>query len=128
MTSVLSLCALGLLAAFLLKVTDELSPRFKPYLLCGAGILFFLIFLKWLFPLFLTFQSLIENTQQKELFLLLLKALALSFLISFSTSFCRDLGEEKMAEKIELGGKAALLSLSLPVLQEILNFLGVLTS
>lgn len=128
MTSVLSLCALGLLTAFLLKVTDELSPRFKPYLLCGAGILFFLIFLKWLFPLFLTFQSLIENTQQKELFLLLLKALALSFLISFSTSFCRDLGEEKMAEKIELGGKAALLSLSLPVLQEILNFLGVLTS
>ena len=128
MTSVLSLCALGLLSAFLLKVTDELSPRFKPYLLCGAGIIFFLIFLKWLFPLFVTFQSFVENTQQKELFLLLMKALALSFLISFTTSFCRDLGEEKMAEKIELGGKAALLSLSLPVLQEILNFLGVLTS
>ncbi len=128
MTTLLILSAFGILGAVLLKVAEELSPKFKPYLLCGIGILFFVIFLKWLLPLFQIFQSICENSEQKQLYLLLLKALALSLLISFSASFCRDLGEEKMAEKMELGGKAALLSLSIPLLNEILNWIGALTS
>ena len=128
MNTILTLSAFGVLCAFLLKITEEISPKFKGYLLCGAGILFFLVFLKWLLPLFSAVASLCEETSQKELFSILLKALSLSLIISFATSFSRDLGEEKMAEKIELGGKAVLLSLSLPILQEILSFLGVLTS
>lgn len=128
MNTILTLSALGILGAFLLKITEEISPKFKSYLLCGAGILFFLVFLKWLLPLFEVISALCEETSQKELFSILLKALSLSLIISFATSFSRDLGEEKMAEKIELGGKAVLLSLSLPILKEILSFLGVLTS
>lgn len=128
MTTILSLCAFGLLGAVLLKISDELSPKFRPFLLCGMGILFFLLFIKWLLPLFQIFQTMCENAGQKELFTLLLKAVALALLISFSASFCRDLGEEKVAEKMELGGKAALLSLAIPLLQYILNWIGALTS
>jgi stage III sporulation protein AD len=62
------------------------------------------------------------------MFSLLYKALGICILTSVASSFCRDLGEEKIAEKLELCGKAALMFLSLPVLEYLLNLIGEILS
>ena len=124
MTDLLPLCFFALLGAILTKICDELFPRFKPYLLCGIGVVFFLLFAKWVFPLVEKISSLGNKTQVPELFRLLYKGLSLALLVSVSASFCRDLGEEKIAAKLEVCGKGAILYLSLPVLEQILNWIG----
>ena len=120
----LALCAFGLLLGVLLKVSEELFPRFKPLILCSGGIIFFLYFLGKMLPLWKKLVSLGEAVGTQGLLPLLCKGFGIAFLISVSASFCRDLGEEKVAEKLELCGKGAILYLSLPILEQVLNQIG----
>lgn len=116
-----SLCAFAILSAILLKISEELFPKFKPLILCGCGILFFLYFLGKLTPLWEKLHAMGVGSNIPELFALLLKGFGIALLVSLSASFCRDLGEERIAEKLELCGKGAILYLSLPVLEMVLD-------
>ena len=119
-----TLCALAILVGILLKISEELFPKFKPLILSSAGIFFFLCFLGKLIPIWEKLAVLGETSFGNQLFSLLFKGFGIALLISLSASFCRDLGEEKLAEKLELCGKGAILYLSLPVLEQVLNRIG----
>ncbi len=128
MNSVLLLSFFALFSVILLKLTEDFSPKFKGFFLCGASCLFFIMFIKQVSPAFHFLTKITQASGFSSLFQLLLKALGIALLVSISASFCRDLGEEGVASKLELCGKGAILSLSLPVLQEILKFVGEMTS
>ncbi|MBR5294985.1 MAG: stage III sporulation AC/AD family protein [Clostridia bacterium] len=111
-----------------MKICEESFPKFKPLLLCQIGIVFFLLFSKTLSPLLGKIASFGSESEVPELFQLLYKGLGICILTAISTSFCRDLGEEKIAEKLELCGKGSLLFLSLPVLEYLLTLIGEILS
>ncbi len=119
-----SLCAFAILTGVLLKISEELFPKFKPLIISGTGILFFLYFLGMLAPLWQKLSLWGAGNTFAPLFTLLFKGFGLALLVSVSASFCRDLGEEKVAEKLELCGKGAILYLSLPVLEQALDWIG----
>ncbi len=128
MTSFIPICFFALFSAILLKISEESFPKFRPLLLCQTGVVFLLIFIKWISPLLKKLSSFGATTEVPELFTLLYKGLGICLLVSVSSSFCRDLGEEKIADKLEMCGKGALLFLSLPVLEYILNWIGEIIS
>ncbi len=121
-----ALCAFGVLVGILLKISEELFPKFKPLILTSSGIFFFLYFLGKLMPLWQKLSSLGETSGASDLFALLFKGFGIALLVSVSASFCRDLGEDKLAEKLELCGKGAILYLSLPVLEQVLDRIGAI--
>ena len=53
--------------------------------------------------------------------LVLLKALGISLLTHVTANICRDSGEGSIAYYVELGGKAEILLLSLPLLREVID-------
>ena len=59
-----------------------------------------------------------------EGFSILWKGLGVSLAVSVTASFCRDLGEEGVASKLEMCGKGAVLSLTLPILEDVLDLIG----
>ena len=122
--NLVSLCAFALLSGVLLKLSEELFPKFKPLILTSSGILFFLYFLGKITPFWKKFITFGEESSFPEMFNLLFKGFGIALLISVSSSFCRDLGEEKVAEKLEFCGKSAILYLSLPLLEHLLNWIG----
>lgn len=126
MNTLIGLSLFAVFCAFLFRILEEIAPRFKPYLLAGAGVVFFLLFAKWILPLIEKIRTLSEQTSVPDYFLLLIKAMGLSLIVSMASSFCRDLGEDKIANKLELCGKGAILSLSLPVFSTVLNWIGEL--
>ena len=120
----LPLCAFALLAGILAKVSEELFPKFKPLILTSCGILFFLHFFANLSPILEKVFSLGKESAYPVLFSLLFKGFGIALLVSVSASFCRDLGEEKIAERLELCGKGAVFYLSMPILEYLLNWIG----
>lgn len=56
---------------------------------------------------------------EEEKTALIIRVLGISLLCEFAARACRDAGEEGIAMRVELGGKVMLLSMSLPLLQEI---------
>lgn len=119
-----ALCGFALLTGFLLKLSEEFFPKFKPLILTAAGTLFLLFFLGKIAPLWKRLSLLGNESNIPALFTLLFKGFGLSLLVSVSASFCRDLGEERVAEKLELCGKGAVLYLSFPLLEYLLNWIG----
>ena len=54
---------------------------------------------------------------------LLMKLLAISYLTEFGCEICKDVGQQSLAGKIQLGGKIMMAALSLPVFQALLTFI-----
>ena len=52
---------------------------------------------------------------------LLIKITSISILLEFAISLCKDSGESAIANKIDLGGKIIVISMSIPVISTMLN-------
>ena len=70
-----------------------------------------------------------ENITQQagiraEYIKIMFKVIGISYLIQFGAELCRDCGENSLASKIELGGKAIILSLTLPVVYKIFDIVS----
>lgn len=123
-----AVCFFALFSVILIKVSGEISPKYKILLLTGCGICLLFAFLRTASPVLEAMTSLFDNDMIRGPFRVMMKAVGIAFLITISSSFCRDLGENGIAEKLELCGKSAILALSVPVLTEILDFIGELNS
>ena len=59
--------------------------------------------------------------------LLLVKITGISILTEFAVSICKDMGESAIANKVDLGGKLLIVSLSIPIITATLSgLLGLL--
>lgn len=121
--TVISICFFAILAAILSGVIAPIGPKFKILISTGAGIVFFFLFFRYLSPVIDLVRTMTEKTGSPALFSLVFKGIAISFLFSLCSSFCRDLGEEAIASKLEMCGKGAIVCLSLPVLQAFFKLL-----
>ena len=54
---------------------------------------------------------------------LLLKLLAISYVVEFGSEVCKDAGQQSLANKIQLGGKLMMAALALPVFQSLLTLI-----
>lgn len=67
---------------------------------------------------------LIENSGINSTFLLIiLKVIGISYMIEFAKNVCEDAGESSIATKLEMAGKAIILSLSVPLIASLMNLL-----
>ena len=57
----------------------------------------------------------------KELFIIILKIIGVGYLVEFGANICIDSGNQSIADKIILAGKVVILSVSMPVISNLLN-------
>lgn len=73
------------------------------------------------------FLRLISFSQISAVYLeVLIKVLGVGYLTQFAVTLCKDAGESAIAAKVELAGKVAVLLLSLPVFEYVLDLFGQL--
>lgn len=126
--SAVALCAFALLAVVLSITVRESQPRFSALVVTAAGVVFWLFAVKELLPVVQAMADLTEKNGLSDSFSALFRALGLALVISFSAGFCRDLGENGVAEKLEFCGKIAVLSLALPTLKALIAAIVALLS
>ena len=62
-----------------------------------------------------------KSNISSEFIKLLIKITSISILIEFAVSICKDCGENTIAQKLDLGGKTIVISMSIPVISTMLN-------
>ena len=124
----IALCFFSLLSVVVIKISSEISPKFRFLLIAACGTCLLFSFFHLVSPFLESLSLLFDTEGFEESFRLILKALGIAFLVSITASFCRDLGEGGIGDKLELCGKGAILALSLPILKKILDFIGELVS
>ena len=66
------------------------------------------------------FESALGETGMKYIGIIV-KALGIAYVSGICASLCRDIGETTAAEGIEAGGKVSIITLSLPIISEMLE-------
>ena len=126
--TVLRICMLamtGLTAAMVLK---QWKNDFLPLLRIGIALLFAAAAISLATPAVVYLKALAENSAIAAHAEILLKSLGIAVLTGTCAAVCRESGESGIAEGVELVGKAELLLLSLPLIEELLTAAGDLLS
>ena len=119
---IIKIIGIGLISLIIIIVIKQYKPEFVIYISIVAGILILLL----IFPKVSGIIDLLKNLSNQtsinnEFLIILLKITGIAFLIEFAVSICKDVGEVSIANKIDLGGKVIIISMSIPIISSLLQ-------
>ena len=125
--NIVSVAGVAILGAILLLLLRELRPAVAYPTRTAALLVLIGASVALILPIVARIRSLLSGgeTTQTEV---ILRALGVAMIAELAASFCRDLGEETLAEGVLFFGKAEILFLSLPLLEAVLSLAKELLS
>ena len=119
---IVKIIGIGLVALIIIIIIRQYKPEFTLYvsLLAGAIILLFIMDkLEAIISLLTTLSN--KTAINNEFLVLLIKITGIAFLTEFAVSVCKDSGESAIANKIDMGGKVIIVSMSIPIISSLLE-------
>lgn len=118
---------IGLIAAIMSVLLRQYRPEFALLTALAATILIFAGMAQWLLPAAQRVRELLgQEPELTESAAILLKAVGVCFITQLACDLCRDAGESAIAARVETAGKAAILLISLPLFEQVLELVMVL--
>lgn len=121
--NVFTYCAAALFCVCGISILRSVKSDFAPYATAGAGIVLLGVAIKELEAL-KELISYVSAYGGESIFSPITKALIIALLCQITAEICRDFGENGIASKVELGGKVAIIYLSVPLIKEVLKSAG----
>ena len=113
---ILQICGVGILSVVICLILRRFSTEAAFFVSAASAVIIFAMVISMLVPTINAVKSLSEQAGiDLELIGILLKALAVCYITALCSEIAKDAGEGSAAVKIELGGRAAIAAVSLPV-------------
>ena len=119
---IIKIIGVGLIALIIIIIIRQYKPEFTLYvsLLAGAIILVFLMDkITGIIDLLTSLSN--KAGVNNEFLTLLIKITGIAFLTEFAVSICKDTGENAIANKVDMGGKIIIESMSIPIISSLLE-------
>lgn len=119
---IVKIVGVGIVALIIIIVLKQYKPEFALYASIIAGIIILFLVMDKLYGVI----NLLINISNKagtgtEFIGILLKITGIAILTEFAVSVCKDSGETAIANKIDLGGKIIIISISIPIITALLE-------
>ena len=112
----------GLIALIIIIILKQYKPEFVIYVSLIAGVLIITMILGKISAIIELLSNLSSKTALNNQFLgLLIKITGIAFLTEFAVSICKDSGETAIANKMDMGGKVIIISMSIPIISGLLE-------
>lgn len=122
MDEIIKIIGIGLIAVILIIIIKQYRPEFAIYISLIAGILIFYLAIDNLTDVINLLKQICDKSGINSKFLsILLKMTGIAFLTEFAISICKDAGEGAIASKVELGSKVIIISMSIPIIYNLLE-------
>lgn len=122
MEEVIKIIGIGLIALILIIIIKQYRPEFALYISLIAGALILYFALDEIKNVIELLKQICEKSGINSKFLsILIKMTGIAFLSEFAISICKDAGEGAIASKVELGSKAIIISMSVPIIYNLLE-------
>lgn len=119
---IIKIIGIGLVAVIIIVILKQYRPEFAMYVSIGAGILIFALIATKLSGIIEVLKSIANKSSTNSKFLvLLIKITGIAILTEFTVSLCKDSGESAIANKVDLGGKVIIMSMSIPIMSSLLE-------
>ena len=122
MDDVIKIIGIGLISIILIIIIKQYRPEFAIYISLIAGVIILYFALDKISNIINLLKSICEKSGANSSFLeILIKMTGIAFLAEFAVSICKDSGENTIANKVELGSKAIIISMSIPIIYNLLE-------
>lgn len=119
---VIKIIGIGLIALIIIIILKQYRPEFVIYVSLIAGALILLMVMDKIGSIIDLLTTLSNKTAiNNEFLVLLIKITGIAFLTEFAVSICKDSGEVAIANKVDLGGKIIIISMSIPIISSLLE-------
>lgn len=119
---IIKIIGIGLISLIIIIIVRQYKPEFTLYISLLAGALILLFIMDKVGAIIELLTTLSSKTAINNEFLeLLIKITGIAFLTEFAVSICRDTGESAIANKIDMGGKVIIVSMSIPIISSLLE-------
>ena len=118
---IIKIIGVGLIALIIIIILKQYRPEFVIYVSIIAGVIILILIMDKVSAIIDLLTSLSNKTViNNEFLVLLIKITGIAFLTEFSVSICKDSGETAIANKIDIGGKVLIISMSIPIIASLL--------
>ena len=119
---IIKIIGIGLVALITIVILRQYKPEFTIYISLIAGALIFLLVLDKLSGIISILKALADKSNINSSYIqILLKITGIAILTEYAVSICKDSGEMAIANKIDLGGKVIIISISIPIIIALLE-------
>ena len=124
MNTIFTIAGIGIISAGFYVILKQYRPEFAFAAILSAGIILLLFSLSSFSEIIEKINELIElSGTEKEKYKILLKCLGICMITKIASETCRDCGESSVASKIDLAGKAFILTSAMPLFGEIIGII-----
>ena len=124
MLEVLKIVGIALIGLIIIILLKQYKPEFAIYISLLTGALILILVMDKLAGIVNLLQSIANKASINTAFItLLIKITGIAFLSEFAVSICKDSGETAIANKIELGSKIIIISMSVPIISSLLEII-----
>ena len=121
---IIKIIGIGLISLIIIILLKQYKPEFTIYISLLAGVLILLLVIDELSGIISLLQIFANKVSINGTFLsLLIKITGIAFLSEFAVSICKDSGEVAIANKIEIGTKIIIISMSIPIISSLLEII-----
>lgn len=119
---IVKIIGIALISLTIIIMLKQYRPEYAIFISLLTGALILLLVMDRLTGII----NLIQSIQSKfsintQFIALLIKITGIAFLSEFAVSICKDSGEAAIANKIELGSKIIIISMSIPIISSLLE-------
>ena len=122
MEEIIKIIGIALIAVILIIIIKQYRPEFALYISLIAGCIILFFALDKLSIVVNLLKQISDKSGINNKFLnLLLKMTGIAYLAEFAISICKDSGETAIANKLEIGSKAIIMVMSIPIISNLLE-------
>ena len=119
---VVKIIGIGLIALIIIIILRQYKPEFAIYVSIIGGVLILLLSISNISGVINLLKDISNRANINSEFLgIILKITGIAILTEFAVSICQDSGEKSIANKIDIGGKVIIITISLPIISSLLE-------
>ena len=121
---IIKIIGVGLTALIVIIILKQYKPEFALYVSIIAGVFILLISFSQISGIVSLLKSISSRANINSEFLeIILKITGIAILTEFAVSICQDSGESAIANKIDIGGKIMIITMSIPIISSLLEII-----
>ena len=119
---IVKIIGIGLTALIVIIILKQYKPEFAVYVSIMAGLLILTFSLSQISGVMNLLKDISSRANINSQFLgIILKITGIAILTEFAVSICQDSGESAIANKIDIGGRVIIITISLPIISSLLE-------
>ena len=119
---IIKIIGVAFIAVIIIVILKQYRPEFAIYASIIAGVLILTLASGTLSGIIDMITSISSKTNiNSEFLIILIKITGIAILTEFAVSICKDSGESAIASKVDIGGKIIIVSMSIPIINALIN-------